>query len=183
LDTGVLVELARGDVDLIKFILSYDASGQAMVMPTLAVAAASLDTRSEDAADLIRGLELLTSMTVAPLNGVNQAVKLADVIAKTDLDPWDAHVAAVADAATCPILTLDGEKWRGASAALDQPLHVMEIADPGDEADPQADEGGAGGQGSLGRESTLFRAGLRLDAHSRMDAAGWTRSCPEVCLT
>jgi hypothetical protein len=134
LDAGVLIEIARGDPDLIKFILHYDASGQAMVMPALAVAAASLDTRSEDAADLISGLELLASMTVAPLSGVEQAVRLADVIAKTDLDPWDAHVAAVADAAICPIITLNGGKWRGASAALDQPLHIMEIADPGEGA-------------------------------------------------
>jgi predicted nucleic acid-binding protein len=132
LDTGVLIEIARGDPDLIKFILHYDASGQAMVMPALAVAAASLGTRSEDAADLLSGLGLLAAMTVAPLSGVDQAVKLADVIARTDLDPWDAHVAAVADAAICPILTLHGGKWRGASAELDQPLHVMEIADPGD---------------------------------------------------
>lgn len=138
LDTGVLIEIACGDLDLIKFILRNDASGQAMVMPALAVAAASLDTRSEDAADLIRGLELLAAMTVAPLSGVNQAVRLADVIAKTDLDPWDAHVAAVADAAICPILTLDARKWRGASAGLDQSLHVIEIADPDDEGDPQA---------------------------------------------
>jgi predicted nucleic acid-binding protein len=138
LDTGVLIEIARGDLDLIKFILHYDARGQAMVMPTLAVAAASLDSRSEESADLLTGLELLAGMTVAPLSGVGQAAKLADVIARTDLDPWDAHVAAVADAATCPILTLDGGKWRGASAELDQPLHVMEIADPDDGGGPQA---------------------------------------------
>jgi hypothetical protein len=55
-----------------------------MVMPALAVSAASVDTRGEDAADLIRGLEMLAAMTVAPLSGVNQAVKLADVA-----DPGD----------------------------------------------------------------------------------------------
>src|SRR5205823_3228316 len=46
------------------------------------------------------------------------------------LDPWDAHVAAVADAAVCPVLTLDAARWREHAADLDEPLHVIEIADP-----------------------------------------------------
>ena len=57
--------------------------------------------------------------------------RLAAVIARTDLDPWDAHVAAVADAAVCAILTLDSAKWREHTGNLDEPLHVIEIADPG----------------------------------------------------
>ena len=44
----------------------------------------------------------------------------------------DAHVAAVADAAICPILTVNAAKWRAHAAALDEPLHVIEIADPGE---------------------------------------------------
>ena len=125
LDTSVLIEIARGDIGLMALVQGYDANGQAMVMSTLAVAAASLDTRSEESADLLTGLELLAGMTVAPLSGVGQAVKLADVIARTDLDPRDAHVAAVADAATCPILhARRREVRRGASAELDQPLPV-----------------------------------------------------------
>lgn len=39
-------------------------------------------------------------------------------------------MAAVADAAVCPILTLDAGKWREHSADLDEPLHITEIADP-----------------------------------------------------
>jgi hypothetical protein len=41
-------------------------------------------------------------------------------------------VAAVADAAICPILTLNAAKWRAHAAALDEPLHLIEIADPGE---------------------------------------------------
>jgi hypothetical protein len=59
-----------------------------------------------------------------------QAARLAAMIARTGPSPWDAHVAAVADAAICPILTLEAEKWRQHSADLGEPLHIIEIADP-----------------------------------------------------
>jgi hypothetical protein len=68
-------------------------------------------------------------MTAALLDA-EQAVRLAAVIARTELGPWDAHVAAVADASVCPILTLDAGKWRQHSGDLDEPLHIIEIADP-----------------------------------------------------
>ena len=55
------------------------------------------------------------------------------MIAGIGLDPWDAHVAAVADAAICPIPTLEAAKWRQYAERLDEPLHIIEIADP-DEA-------------------------------------------------
>jgi len=42
------------------------------------------------------------------------------------------YVAAVADTVICPILTLDGEKWRQHARDLDEPLTVIEIADPED---------------------------------------------------
>jgi hypothetical protein len=54
------------------------------------------------------------------------------VIARTQLDSYDAHVAAVADAAVCPILTLNPAKWREHALDLDEPLHFVEIADPDD---------------------------------------------------
>jgi hypothetical protein len=38
----------------------------------------------------------------AALRDAEQAVRLAAVIARTGLDPWDAHVAAVADAGGLP---------------------------------------------------------------------------------
>ena len=41
-------------------------------------------------------------------------------------------MAAVADAAVCPILTLDPAKWRQHARDLDDPLHIIELADPGD---------------------------------------------------
>jgi hypothetical protein len=53
-------------------------------------------------------------------------------MASTGLDPWDAHVAAVADASICPILTLDAAKWRQHADDLDESLHFIEIADPGE---------------------------------------------------
>jgi hypothetical protein len=37
-----------------------------------------------------------------------------------------------ADASACPIVTLDTAKWQQPAAALDQPLQIIEIADPGD---------------------------------------------------
>jgi hypothetical protein len=55
---------------------------------------------------------------------------LAAVIARTGLDPWDAHAAAVADAAICPVLTLDAAKWRQYAEGVDEPLHIIEIANP-----------------------------------------------------
>jgi predicted nucleic acid-binding protein len=72
------------------------------------------------------------SVTPAALSGAGQASRLAAVIARTGLDPWDAHVAAVADVAICPILTLDARKWQQPAAQLDEPLHIVEISDPSD---------------------------------------------------
>jgi predicted nucleic acid-binding protein len=72
----------------------------------------------------------LENAEVASLRDAEQAAHLAGVIARTGLDPWDAHVAAVADVAICPILTLDAAKWREHSASLDAQLHIIHIADP-----------------------------------------------------
>jgi predicted nucleic acid-binding protein len=60
-----------------------------------------------------------------------QAVRLAAILAQTGLDTYDAHVAAVADASVCPILTLDAPKWREHARDLEEPLHFIEIAEPG----------------------------------------------------
>lgn len=61
-----------------------------------------------------------------------QAARLADVIAKTGLEPPDAHVAAIADASACPILTLEAEKWQLHARDRDEPLDIIEIAKPPD---------------------------------------------------
>lgn len=133
LDTSVLTAVARGDADIIALVQEYDARGQPIVVPALAIAGASLGIRSEEGDDLLAGLELLEVVTVAPLSGAEQAVRLAHLVARTGLDPWDAHVAAIADVAISPILTLNAAKWEHASADLDDPLHIIEIADPGDQ--------------------------------------------------
>ena len=131
-DTSVITAVARGDPDIIGLIQEYDARGRLLVIPALAIAGASLDARSEEADDLLGGLELLDNVTIAPLRGTEQAARLADIIARTGLDPWDAHAAAIADVGIYPILTLDAAKWRQPSADLDEPLHIVEISDPDD---------------------------------------------------
>jgi predicted nucleic acid-binding protein len=132
LDTSVLTAIARGDTDIIALIQAYDSRKQPMVIPALAIAGACLDARGEEAGDLLAGLELLDNAMVASLSGSEQAARLAYVVARAGLDPWDAHAAAVADVAICPILTLNAAKWREHAADLDEPLHIVEIADPGD---------------------------------------------------
>ena len=133
LDVSVLVAVARFDAAIMTLIQGYDSRGQALVVPAMALTGASLDVRSEDADDLLEGVERLDNIEVAPLRDAEQAVRLAAVIASTGLNPWDAHVAAVADASICPILTLDAAKWRQHADDLDEPLHFIEIADPGPE--------------------------------------------------
>ena len=133
LDVSVLVAVARCDAAIMTLIQGYGSRGQALVVPAMALTGASLDVRSEDADDLLEGVERLDNTEVAPLRDAEQAVRLAAVIARSGLDPWDAHVAAVADASVCPILTLDAARWRQHADDLDEPLHFIEIADPGPE--------------------------------------------------
>jgi predicted nucleic acid-binding protein len=130
LDVSVLTAITRGDYGIMTFVLGLDASGQPQVIPALAIAGASLDLRSDDTEAILHGLERLESVMIAPLRDAEQAVRLAAVIARTGLDPWDAHAAAVADAAVCPILTLNAARWREHVADLDEPLHFIEIAEP-----------------------------------------------------
>jgi len=129
LDTSVLTAIARGDTDIIGLVQAYDSRAQPLVIPALATAGASLDARSEEADDLLSGLELLDHATAAPLRGAEQATRLAGVVARTGLSPWDAHTAAIAEAAICPVLTLDAARWQEPSAALDAPLQIIEISD------------------------------------------------------
>jgi Arc/MetJ-type ribon-helix-helix transcriptional regulator len=86
----------------------------------------------KDAEAILHGLERLDNAMAAPVRDAEQAVRLATVIARTQLDAYDAHVAAVADAAVCAILTLDPAKWREHARDLDEPLHFVEIAGPDD---------------------------------------------------
>lgn len=132
LDASVLIEAARGDAGLMTLIQGYDADGQPLIIPVLAVTAAALGTRSDDAEAILHGLERLENAMPAPVRDAEQAVRLAAVIARTGLDSYDAHVAVVADAAVCPILTLDAARWRARAGDLDERLHFVEIADPDD---------------------------------------------------
>jgi len=137
LDVSVLVAVARGDTAIVTLVQELDARGRPLIIPALAVAGASLDGRSDEAGELLEGLERLEGALVAPLRDAEQAIRLAEVIARTGLDPWNAHVAAVADASVCPILTLDTAKWREHEEDLDQRLYFIEVADPPDQADDQ----------------------------------------------
>jgi hypothetical protein len=113
-----------------RLVLALDGRGRPLVIPVLAITAASLDARTEDGDVALIGLERLENTMIAPLRDTDQAARLAAVIAKTGLETCDAHVAAVGDASVCPILTLEAQKWREHATALDEPLHIIEITDP-----------------------------------------------------
>ena len=130
LDVSILVAVARADADVTRLVLALDGRGRPLVIPVLAITAASLDARTEDGDVALMGLERLENTMIAPLRDADQAARLAAVIAKTGLETCDAHVAAVADASVCPILTLDAQKWREHATDLDEPLHIIEITDP-----------------------------------------------------
>jgi hypothetical protein len=129
LDVSVITAIVRGDAAVTGLVLDYDARSQPLVIPVLAMTAAALDTPTEEAEELLAGLERLDNVMVAPVRDAEQAARLAAVIVTTRLDPWDAHVA-VADAAICPILTLEAGKWRQHARDLAEPLYIIEIADP-----------------------------------------------------
>lgn len=78
----------------------------------------------------LRGLPELDHAISAPVSDVTQALRLVEIAEKTGLEVCAAHVAAVADASVCPILTVDGDRWHRASASLPDPLYVIEIAEP-----------------------------------------------------
>jgi predicted nucleic acid-binding protein len=112
LDVSILIAVARADAGVTNLLMGFDAEGRSLLIPVLAVTGASLDTRTEDGDLALRGLQGLENTFTAALQSAEQATRLAEIIAKTGLSPWDAHVAAVADAAICPILTLDAPMWR-----------------------------------------------------------------------
>jgi predicted nucleic acid-binding protein len=127
---SVPVAVARADADVTRLLPNLDAQGKPLIIPVLAMAAASADARTNDADVTLRGLERLDSVLVAPLRDAEQATRLAALAAKAGLEQADAHVAAVASASACPILTLDVAKWRQHAADLDEPLVAIEIAEP-----------------------------------------------------
>lgn len=134
LDLSVLAAIARADTQAGTLLQSLDERNQQVTVPALAITGASLGAPGQDAGILLEGLELFGIVTIAPLQGMAQSMRLAEVIARTGLDPWDAHVAAVADASGCRILTLDGARWRRHEHDLGERLHYTEIEDPGEGA-------------------------------------------------
>ena len=78
LATCIANVVARSEAGGRDGLSSHDARGQPIVIPALALAGASLDTRSEEGDDLLAGLELLEVVTVAPLSGAEQAARLRD---------------------------------------------------------------------------------------------------------
>jgi len=134
---SVLVAIARADAEVTNLIIILDGRGQPLIIPVLAVAAASADARTEDGDIALRGLERLENSLVAPLQNTEQATRLAAVAAKAELDMGDAHAATVAHVSACPILTLEADKWRQHARDLGEPLDIIEIADLPDSADGQ----------------------------------------------
>ncbi|MDF5755164.1 hypothetical protein [Spongiactinospora sp. TRM90649] len=132
LDTGVLVELAHGDLNVMEMVARWDEQGQPMVMSVVAVAAAARDAGSKDATDLLLGIATMDQITVAGLRETEHGIALASVLGRTELDWGDAHVAALADTSVCPVLTLNGSHWTAAARAFDEPLHIIAIEDPPD---------------------------------------------------
>ena len=74
LDVSVLAAVARFDTAVMALIQGYDSRGQPLVVPGLALTGASLDVRSEDADDLLEGVERLGNVEVAPLRDAEQAL-------------------------------------------------------------------------------------------------------------
>jgi hypothetical protein len=66
LDVSVLVAIARADAEVTNLVITLDGRGQPLIIPVLAVAAASGDTRTEDGDIALRGLERLENSLVAP---------------------------------------------------------------------------------------------------------------------
>jgi predicted nucleic acid-binding protein len=137
LDVSVLVAVARADAEVTNLVIILDGRGQPLIIPVLAVVAASGDVRTDDGDIALRGLERLENSLVAPLQNTEQATRLAAIAAKTELTVGDAHVAAVALVSACPILTLEADEWRQHARDLGEPLDIIEIADLPDSADSQ----------------------------------------------
>src|SRR5260370_36375982 len=114
LDLSVAVAVARFDAGVMTLMQAYDARGQSLVLPVLALTGASLDVRTEDADDLLEGQERLGHAEVAPLRDAEQAARLAAVIARTGLGPWGAPVAPLADPSGSPLLPPAAGQWRPA---------------------------------------------------------------------
>ena len=86
LDVSALTAVARGDAGVMSLVQALDGQGRPLVIPVLAVTAASLDARSDDADELLEGLQRLENVLAAPVQDAEQAVRLAAVVARTNLD-------------------------------------------------------------------------------------------------
>lgn len=138
LDSTILDELARGDLRVVEHILGRDAVGQPMVLSTLSITRTLTESNTEAAKEAMTGLAKMKEVLVAPLADAKQAVALAETARETGLGLDEAHVALIAHASVCPILTLDAKRWTEPSHAMPQRLHTLEICDPDDPGDSAA---------------------------------------------
>jgi hypothetical protein len=76
-----------------ELIQGYDADGQPLIIPALAITGALQDISGRDAEAMLRGLEMLGNTMTAALRDAEQAAHLAAVISRTGLSPWDAQPA------------------------------------------------------------------------------------------
>ena len=65
LDVSILVAVARADADVTRLVLALDGRGRPLVIPVLAITAASLDARTEDGDVALMGLERLENTMIA----------------------------------------------------------------------------------------------------------------------
>jgi len=129
-DVSILTALGRADQQAGTLMQSLDRMGQQVAAPVLAITGAVLGAESREDRDLLSdALERFGIFIIAPLRDKAQAAALAVAIGKTGLDPWDAHVAAVARASGCRILTLNGPKWREHRDDLGERLEFFQVED------------------------------------------------------
>lgn len=129
-DVSILAALSRADEQAGTLLQSLDRQGQQVAVPVLAITGALVAAVSREDRDLLSvTLERFGAFIVAPLRDKAQAIDLARAVSRAGLDPWDAHVAAVAHASGCRILTLDGPKWREHEHDLGTRLEFVQVED------------------------------------------------------
>lgn len=129
-DVSILAALSRADQQVGTLLQSLDRQGQQVAVPVLAITGAFLGAPGREDRDLLDdALERFGIIIIAPLRDKAQAIDLARAIGRAGLDPWDAHVAAVARASGCRILTVNGPKWREHEHDLGKRLEFVQVED------------------------------------------------------
>lgn len=66
LDVSVLTAIARADPEATYLVIALDGRGHPLIIPVLAITAASTDAGTEDGDIALRGLQRLENVIVAP---------------------------------------------------------------------------------------------------------------------